>query len=70
MFQPPRIEQFGLSGANELDLDTLLARMETEAVARQAQLLGPLQLAAWTRIPEPQREAAFSLARSNGDREC
>ena len=70
MFQPPRFEQIGLSRANELDLDTLLARMETQAVARQAQLLGPLQLAAWTRIPEPQREAAFSLARSNGDREC
>ena len=36
MFQPPRIEQFGLSRANERDLGTLLARMETEAVARQA----------------------------------
>ena len=70
MFQTPRIEQFGLSRANERDLDTLLARMETEAVARQAQLLGPLQLAAWTRIPESRREAAFSPARSNGDREC
>jgi len=66
MFQPPRIEQFGLSRANVLDLDTLLARIESEVVARQAQL----QHAAWTRIPEPQREAAFSLARSNGDREC
>ena len=70
MFQPPSIEQFGLSRANELDLDTLLARMETEAVTRQARFPGPLQLAAWTRIPEPRREAAFSLARSNGDREC
>ena len=70
MFQPPRIEQFGLSRANERDLDTLLARMETEAVTRQAQFPGPLQLAAWTRMPEPWREAAFSPARSNGDREC
>jgi len=70
MFQPPRIEQFGLSRANELDFDMLLARMETEAVVRQAPLLGPLQLAAWTRTPEPRREAAFSSARSNGDREC
>ena len=70
MFQPPRIEQFGLSRANKRDLDTLLARMETEAVARQAQLLGPPQLAAWTRTPEPRREAAVSPARSNGDREC
>jgi hypothetical protein len=69
MFQPPRTEQFGLSRANELDLDTLLTRMETEAVAGQTPLLGPLQLAAWTRIPEPWREAAFSPARSNGDRE-
>ena len=70
MFQPPRIEQFGLSRAKELDLDTLLTRMETEAVACQAPLLGPLQLAAWTRTPEPRREAAFSPARSYGDREC
>jgi len=70
MFQPPRIEQFGLSRANERDLDTLLAGMETEAVTRQEQIPEPLQLAAWTRIPEPRREAAFGLARSNGDREC
>ena len=70
MFQPPRIEQFGLSRANERDLDTLLARMETEAVTRQAQLLGPLQLAAWTRIPEYRRESTFGFSTSKGDREC
>jgi hypothetical protein len=70
MFHPPRIEQFGPSRTNELDLDILLARMETEAVIRQEQLPGPLQLAAWTRMPGPWREADFSLATSNGDSEC
>ena len=39
----PRMEQFGLSSAAELGFDTLLARMEAEALARQAQLVGPLQ---------------------------
>lgn len=47
----PRIEQFGLGSAEELDLDTLVARMEAEAVALRTQLLGPLQFGAWTRNP-------------------
>ena len=33
----PRIEQFGLASADELQLDTLVARMEAEAVARHTQ---------------------------------
>ena len=66
MFQPPRIEQFGLSRANVLDLDTLLARIESEVVARQAQL----QHAAWTRMLEHRGESAFSFFTSIGDREC
>jgi hypothetical protein len=70
MFQPPRIEQFGPSRANERDLDTLVTRMENDRLACHAQLLGPLQLAAWTRIPEYRRESAFSFSTSNGDREC
>jgi hypothetical protein len=45
----PRIEQFGLASADELDLDTLVARMEAEAVTLRAQLIGPLQFGAWTR---------------------
>ena len=47
----PRIEEFGLASAEELELDTLVARMETEAVNLQAQLIGPLQFGAWTRNP-------------------
>jgi ubiquinone/menaquinone biosynthesis C-methylase UbiE len=47
----PRIEQFGLASADELQLDMLVARMETEAVTLQAQLIGPLQFGAWTRNP-------------------
>jgi ubiquinone/menaquinone biosynthesis C-methylase UbiE len=47
----PRIEQFGLASADELQLDTLVARMETEAVACQAQLIGPIQFGAWIRNP-------------------
>ena len=45
----PRIEQFGLASADELDLDTLVARMEAEAVTLRTQLIGPLQFGAWTR---------------------
>ena len=47
----PRIEQFGLASADELDLDTLVARMEAEAVTFRTQLIGPLQFGAWTRKP-------------------
>ena len=36
----PRIEQFNLASAVELDLDTLVDRMETEAFARHSQLIG------------------------------
>jgi ubiquinone/menaquinone biosynthesis C-methylase UbiE len=47
----PRIEQFGLASSHELQLDTLVARMESEAVARQSQIIGPLQFGAWIRVP-------------------
>ena len=47
----PRIEQFGLASSDELDLDTLEARMEAEAVTLRPQLIGPLQFGAWTRRP-------------------
>jgi ubiquinone/menaquinone biosynthesis C-methylase UbiE len=45
----PRVEQFGLATAHELQLDTLVARMEAEAVDLKAQLIGPLQFGAWAR---------------------
>jgi ubiquinone/menaquinone biosynthesis C-methylase UbiE len=44
----PRIEQFGLATAAELQIDTLAARMEQESVALGAQLIGPTQFGAWT----------------------
>jgi ubiquinone/menaquinone biosynthesis C-methylase UbiE len=44
----PRIEQFGLASAEELDLDTLAMRMEADAVSQHSQLFGPLQVGAWT----------------------
>jgi len=47
----PRIEQFGLASAAELDLDTLMSRMETEAATLHPQLIGPLQFGAWTKNP-------------------
>jgi hypothetical protein len=47
----PRIEQFNLASADELDVETLVARMETEALACHSQLFGPLQVGAWTRKP-------------------
>jgi ubiquinone/menaquinone biosynthesis C-methylase UbiE len=47
----PRLEQFNLASAHELDVETLVARMETEALACHSQLIGPLQFGAWTRKP-------------------
>jgi hypothetical protein len=47
----PHIEQFRLASAEELDLNTLAARMELEAVRLRAQLVGPLQFGAWTHRP-------------------
>jgi len=43
----PRIEAFGLATAAEIDIDTLAARLEAEAVALGSQLRGPLQFGAW-----------------------
>jgi ubiquinone/menaquinone biosynthesis C-methylase UbiE len=47
----PRIEQFGLANASELALDTLVARMDAEAVASRSQISGPLQFGAWSQKP-------------------
>jgi ubiquinone/menaquinone biosynthesis C-methylase UbiE len=45
----PRIEEYGLGSAESLQIDTLVTRMEAEARARQAQLIGPIQFGAWAR---------------------
>jgi ubiquinone/menaquinone biosynthesis C-methylase UbiE len=47
----PRIEQFGLATAAELEVETLASRMEAEAVALGAQLIGPTQFGAWVLKP-------------------
>jgi hypothetical protein len=47
----PRIEQFGLAKAGELVLDTLVARMDAEAVASQSQISSPIQFGAWSHKP-------------------
>lgn len=44
----PRIEQLGLAKAEELELDTLVGRMETEVVHLRTQQIGPVQFGAWT----------------------
>jgi SAM-dependent methyltransferase len=45
----PRIEQFGLATAEELQIDTLGARLEAEAVTCGCQVIGPIQFGAWIR---------------------
>ena len=47
----PRIEQFGLATAAELQVETLAARLEEEGVALGAQLIGPTQFGAWAVKP-------------------
>ncbi len=47
----PRIEQFNLATAEEIQIDTLASRLEAEAVARHVQLIGPTQFGAWIRKP-------------------
>ena len=42
-------KQFNLASADELDVETLVARMETEFLACHRQLIGPLQFGDWTR---------------------
>jgi ubiquinone/menaquinone biosynthesis C-methylase UbiE len=48
----PRVEEYGLSSADNLQINTLMVRMEAEARIRQAQLIGPLQFGAWARKVE------------------
>ena len=37
------------NSADNLQIDTLVTRMESEARIRQTQLIGPLQFGAWTK---------------------
>jgi hypothetical protein len=47
----PRIEQLGLANADELDFDTLAARMQDEAATLQTQLMARFSLELGLEIP-------------------
>lgn len=47
----PMFERLGVATATEIDIDTLEARMRTEAVERTASLVLPAFVAAWARVP-------------------
>jgi len=47
----PTIEKEGLATAEELQIDTLAARMEEECARLGCQLTGPTQYGAWVRLP-------------------
>lgn len=45
----PKFEQFGLACPEEMQIDTLAQRMETDAVELRSELIGPIQFGAWVR---------------------
>jgi ubiquinone/menaquinone biosynthesis C-methylase UbiE len=45
----PRVEQFGLAKATDLEVDSLVARMEADARTRRAQVVGPVQICGWAK---------------------
>jgi SAM-dependent methyltransferase len=47
----PAIERFGIATAEEIDVDSLEARLREEAVARRATQAAPPMAAAWCRVP-------------------
>jgi hypothetical protein len=47
----PMFERLGVATAEEVDVDTLEARMRVEAVERAASLVLPTFVAAWARTP-------------------
>lgn len=44
-----RVEQFGLAKATDLEVDSLVTRMEADARTRHAQVVGPVQFCAWAK---------------------
>jgi SAM-dependent methyltransferase len=46
----PLIEQTGVASADEIELDTLEHRLQTEAIAHQAVVVTPPLITAWTRV--------------------
>ncbi|MGH9631559.1 MAG: class I SAM-dependent methyltransferase [Bryobacteraceae bacterium] len=47
----PRMEQIGLTTSDELQIDTLAARLEAEAKSSGTQVIGPAQFGAWVSKP-------------------
>ena len=46
----PEIERFGVASPSEVDIETLVERMSTEARASSSVLIGHHQIAAWVRV--------------------
>jgi len=56
----PMMEQFGVWTATEAGVDTLAIRMRDEVVAARGVVAPPLQIGAWTRLPQETGPAAQS----------
>lgn len=46
----PQIVRLGVADSEEVGIETLLERMEAEAVSRDSVVVGPLEIGAWTRV--------------------
>jgi ubiquinone/menaquinone biosynthesis C-methylase UbiE len=47
----PAMEKFGIATAKEMDVDTLADRLRQESVRREAIMLTPAMVGAWSRLP-------------------
>jgi ubiquinone/menaquinone biosynthesis C-methylase UbiE len=47
----PSLEKFNLASTEEIQIDTLASRLETEVISQRIQLIGPTQFGAWIRKP-------------------
>jgi 2-polyprenyl-3-methyl-5-hydroxy-6-metoxy-1,4-benzoquinol methylase len=47
----PAMERFGIASAAEVDIESLAARLHSEAVAAEAVVMAPPAIGAWTRVP-------------------
>ncbi len=48
----PAMERFGVATAQQVDIDTLAARLRDEALARDASTVSPSFIGAWVRVPD------------------
>jgi hypothetical protein len=47
----PAMQRFGIASAAEVDIESLAARLHSEAVAAEAVVMAPPAIGAWTRVP-------------------